>query len=133
MIDVRIGDVLKIVEEHPCSTVKEIVKLLDVEYDSRSYNDRLLIYRKVDEKLRTLRKQGHVESISTSPLLWRLLGSDATRDNFDDIKRLVTLNGECKSLRAWCIALGMKDSTVRMRIKRGWSVERALTTPARKL
>ncbi len=44
-------------------------------------------------------------------------------------KTMVTLNGTRRSLRWWCHQYGMKNHTVWYRIKRGWSVRRALETP----
>ena len=44
--------------------------------------------------------------------------------------RMLTCNGETMCLRAWARRLGIMHSTIRTRLKRGWSVERALTTPA---
>jgi hypothetical protein len=45
---------------------------------------------------------------------------------------LITLDGRTQTLQAWCDELGVKHSTVCMRIHQyGWSEERALKTPAR--
>lgn len=41
--------------------------------------------------------------------------------------RLLTLQGETLPLRTWAKRLGIKCSTVRERLKRGWTVQRALT------
>lgn len=44
-----------------------------------------------------------------------------------------TLNGRTQSVRKWAVELGFRDvGIVYDRIKRGWSVERALLTPARR-
>lgn len=43
--------------------------------------------------------------------------------------RLLTLNGETKPLKDWARSLGISDTSLRLRLdKRGWSLERALTT-----
>lgn len=42
---------------------------------------------------------------------------------------LLTLNGETYCLREWCERLGVKRGFLRSRIRRGWTAERALTTP----
>jgi hypothetical protein len=42
---------------------------------------------------------------------------------------LLTFRGETKCLAAWAEALGVAPITLRSRIDRGWTVERALTTP----
>lgn len=45
---------------------------------------------------------------------------------------LVTLQGRTQTLARWCRELGIKHHTVMTRMgKRGWSVEKALTTPVR--
>ena len=45
----------------------------------------------------------------------------------------LTFQGRSQCVTAWAEELGMKPTTLYMRIiKRGWSVERALTTPVRK-
>jgi hypothetical protein len=41
-----------------------------------------------------------------------------------------TLDGETLCVAAWAERLGMPDSTIRKRLRRGWSVRRALTEPA---
>ena len=41
--------------------------------------------------------------------------------------RMLTINGETLPLKAWARKVGLKASTVRARLKRGWAVERALT------
>jgi hypothetical protein len=45
--------------------------------------------------------------------------------------RLLTFNGQTKSLVEWAEELGMQPDTLGRRLKDGWSVERALTTPVR--
>lgn len=52
--------------------------------------------------------------------------SNNRRDN-----KLVTFNGKTKSIAQWAEMTGIKDTTIRYRIKQGWSVEKTLTTPAR--
>jgi hypothetical protein len=44
---------------------------------------------------------------------------------------LITANGETKPLSAWCRQYGISKVTLMDRIKRGWSPERAITTPPR--
>ena len=44
---------------------------------------------------------------------------------------LITANGETKNLMAWCRECGISKVTLMDRIKRGWSPERAIATPAR--
>lgn len=43
----------------------------------------------------------------------------------------MTFDGRTQCLAAWCQELGIAISTIWNRLNRGWSVERALTTPAR--
>ena len=44
----------------------------------------------------------------------------------------LTLNGETKVASDWAAQYGIKISTLLARLERGWSVEKAITTPARK-
>lgn len=41
----------------------------------------------------------------------------------------ITFNGQTKSCGAWSREMGLPSSTVIHRIKNGWSVEKAITTP----
>lgn len=43
--------------------------------------------------------------------------------------RMVEFRGERKALSAWCELFGVSQDTVSWRIKKGWDLERALTTP----
>lgn len=43
--------------------------------------------------------------------------------------RYISHNNETLSLVEWAERLGCKYSTLRMRLEKGWSVERTLTTP----
>lgn len=43
--------------------------------------------------------------------------------------RLLTLNGETRTMRRWADHLGMSDVTLNTRLARGWSPERAMTEP----
>lgn len=44
----------------------------------------------------------------------------------------LTYKGETKTMQQWCDIFYLNKSTVRNRIKKGWSVEKALTTPVKK-
>ena len=43
--------------------------------------------------------------------------------------RLLTYNGETMCLSAWAQRFGLQSDTIAARIARGWSIEKALTTP----
>lgn len=45
----------------------------------------------------------------------------------------VTWRGETRTVREWALATGIKANTILYRLRRGWDVERALTTPSRVL
>ena len=45
----------------------------------------------------------------------------------------LTYNGETKTITQWAETTGLKGITIYQRLKVGWSIERALTTPTRKL
>jgi hypothetical protein len=47
-------------------------------------------------------------------------------------RTLLTYDGRTQSLSAWARELGMNRSLISVRIHRGWSVKKALTTPVRK-
>jgi len=47
--------------------------------------------------------------------------------------RFFTANGKTKHLAEWARELGVSHATIINRIKRGWDVEKAVTTPARKM
>lgn len=44
---------------------------------------------------------------------------------------LVTFNGKTKNIQEWANLLGFEYATLWTRLKRGWSIERTLTTPIR--
>ena len=46
--------------------------------------------------------------------------------------RMIRLNGRTQCLADWVDELGISRSTVKDRLRRGWSEEKALTTPVRK-
>ena len=45
---------------------------------------------------------------------------------------MLTFNGETRPQSEWAEETGMAASTIAHRLKRGWSIERALTTPTKK-
>lgn len=45
------------------------------------------------------------------------------------LAKLFTINGETKCLSEWCKLFGIKRNTIYRRIKNGWTIEKALTTP----
>lgn len=45
--------------------------------------------------------------------------------------KLITFNGETKSLSEWNEKLGFKKQVLDQRLAAGWSLERAFTTPMR--
>jgi hypothetical protein len=44
----------------------------------------------------------------------------------------ITFRGSTKTLSEWAEEYGIQSSTILMRLRRGWSIEKALTTPPRK-
>lgn len=60
----------------------------------------------------------------------------ATNEEQQNNKRdnhVLTYNGETHTVSEWAKILKLKQQTLDRRLHRGWSVEKALTTPARKL
>lgn len=45
----------------------------------------------------------------------------------------LTFNGKTQSVMDWSRELGIKDNVLYLRLKNGWSVEKTLTTPVRKM
>ena len=55
---------------------------------------------------------------------------EQSRNKSDNL--LITFNGETHCVAEWAEITGISDTTIRLRIKRrGWTPEKALTTPAR--
>lgn len=52
-----------------------------------------------------------------------------SRNKRDNV--LIEYNGELKTIMQWCEELNIKHSTLRNRIKRGWTPEMAITRPVR--
>ena len=48
-----------------------------------------------------------------------------------DHTRLLTFNGITQSLKAWAKQIGLNPSSLAGRLKRNWTLDRALTTPSR--
>jgi hypothetical protein len=44
------------------------------------------------------------------------------------MRRLITYRGRTKTLAAWAKEIGMQQTTLRSRLKMGWSLKRALST-----
>lgn len=53
--------------------------------------------------------------------------ADQTRNSRHS--RLITHDGRTQCLRDWANELGIGESVIDSRIRRGWTIERALTTP----
>lgn len=113
---VRTDDVLELVKSHPKLPPIEICKLLNENYDSLPYLERRNTLGKVQKCMLKLRNQGYIDHIEHQP------GRPSH----------VSFDGRSQSLRAWAMEYEIAESTVRTRIKRGWSFEKALTTPVKK-
>ena len=59
---------------------------------------------------------------------WRWATKSEQARNRHTTRRL-TLDGNTKSVVEWSLETCLRSDTIRMRLKRGWSVERALTEP----
>jgi hypothetical protein len=51
------------------------------------------------------------------------------QDNNRRTNRLIEFQGKTRSLTQWARLLGIHPTTMRLRLKNGWPVEKALTTP----
>lgn len=61
------------------------------------------------------------------PTNWRWATQFEQVHNSRSMKYL-TLNGQSKSFREWAALLGIHQTAISQRLRRGWSVERAITT-----
>lgn len=58
----------------------------------------------------------------------------ATQEEQQNNKRtnhLITFDGKTQNIKKWSIETGIRSSTIGERLKRGWSIEKALTTPTK--
>lgn len=55
--------------------------------------------------------------------------SEKDRHSQKSNSKYLTLDGQTKTISQWAKHLGMSRQTLHVRLKTGWSVERALTTP----
>ena len=46
---------------------------------------------------------------------------------------LLTHNGETHNIREWAAIMGVSETVIHERLKRGWSIEKTLTQPIRKM
>lgn len=49
------------------------------------------------------------------------------------MSRWIEFNGQTKKIGQWCDEYGIDQSRVHWRLKKGWSIEDALTKPVRKM
>lgn len=54
-------------------------------------------------------------------------------NNRGEYNTKLTLGSETKTIAEWCRKLNMKPTAIQERLRRGWSVEKTLTTPIRKM
>lgn len=69
-------------------------------------------------------------------LLWKRIHMDQmpiekALENINHSLTLITYNGKTQHLQAWANELGIKRETLARRIKQGWSLEKAFTTPVK--
>lgn len=55
--------------------------------------------------------------------------TDVEQGNNKRTSRLITHGGETKTLTQWARSLGMRPGTLKERIRKGWSIEKAITEP----
>lgn len=55
--------------------------------------------------------------------------SRKTQNNNSRNNRLLTLRGQTKTQRQWAALYGISEAAICKRIKRGWSISDAITTP----
>lgn len=143
--DMRAEDVLSLVEEHPCLTIKEYLDLLGWD-PTRDRTPKGTCRSRLSKYLHRLTKQGFLETIHLEGgyAIWRAVGSDAQRlapmptYHLTDAERRTSrcrgerpleFQGEIRPLEEWAEQYGINPRTVRNRLLRGWDVEDALTVP----
>lgn len=143
--DMRAEDVLSLVEEHPCLTIKEYLDLLGWD-PIRDHTSGGTSRSRLSKYLHRLMKQGFLEKIQLDGgyAIWRAAGSDAQRlepmptYHLEDgerrackerRERCLEYQGETKLLTEWAEQFGIDPRTVKSRLTRGWDVEVALTHP----
>jgi hypothetical protein len=55
--------------------------------------------------------------------------TDTEQHNNTRANRVISHNGETKTLTQWARSLGIEPGTLKERIRKGWSIEEALSTP----
>ena len=75
----------------------------------------------------TLERRDNNGSYEKGNCVWALRTAQAR--NRRGAQHMLTYQGRTQCLAAWAEELGFRDATIRQRIKDGWSIERALTTP----
>lgn len=74
----------------------------------------------------TLERKQNGKGYSPANCVW---ATDAEQRRNTRTTRLLTVRGETKTMSEWARTLGVKPSTVYLRLRGGWSVEDACTTP----
>ena len=77
-----------------------------------------------------LSRNWDVERVLTTPVIPRGPKSTKKESSNRRTRRLLTFRGKAQNLAAWARELGMVRLTIHDRLKRGWTVEEALGTPA---
>lgn len=143
--DMRAEDVLSLVEEHPCLTIKEYLDLLGWD-PTKDRTPKGTCRSRLSKYLHRLMKQGFLEKIQLDGgyAMWRATGSDAQRQrtmptyHLTDAERrtckergerCLEYQGETKLLTDWAEQFGINPRTVKSRLMRGWDVDEALTHP----
>lgn len=60
---------------------------------------------------------------------WCSIVTKGQNNKYRKSTKLITRNGETKCIVDWCKQYGISDATYRLRLKKGWSKEKSLTTP----
>ena len=68
-------------------------------------------------------------NVTKSAIYSRLKSGKHPLDDTHNNRKYITFNGETHHLREWATIVGIAYTTLKERLRRGWDVERALTTP----
>lgn len=97
-------------------------------------NNRLVIFENKEYTLAELSDKAGIKSGTLSLRLDKGMTPEKavyTSLNYDYVN--VEIDGEKHNLKKWCEKLNLPYKTIHIRIKRGWSIERALETPVRNI
>jgi len=105
---------------------------------SNRSDNRIVTYKGVTDALVNICRRFNLDYALVNGRIqkgWSPIKAISTRGDVFPItsrSHLITFNGVTRTQMEWTKALGFKKNTLSERIRTGWSIEKALTTPIRK-